>query len=113
LGAERAVFEKLEVLGQHMRPLYIKGHLDGMPINRMLIDGGACVNIMPWSMFSKLCHKEEELLKTNMMLSGFSGEVSDVKGIISKELTVRSKTVPTAFSVIDVKGRYNVLLGRD
>jgi len=29
------------------------------------------------------------------------------------ELTVRSKTVPTAFFVVDVKGRYNILLGRD
>jgi hypothetical protein len=50
-------------------------------------------------LFSKLGHKEEELLKTNMMLSGFSGEVSDAKGIISKELTVGSRTVPMAFFV--------------
>jgi hypothetical protein len=99
LGAERAVFEKPELLGQHMRALYIKGHLDGMPINRMLVDGGACINIMPWSLFSKLGHKEEELSKTNTMLIGFSGEASDAKGIISKELMVSSKTVPTAFFV--------------
>jgi hypothetical protein len=99
LGAERAIFEKLEVLGHHMRSLYIKGHLDGMPVNWMLVDGGTCINIMSWSLFSKLGHKEEELLKTNMMLSGFLGEVSDVKGIISKELTVGSRTVPMAFFV--------------
>jgi hypothetical protein len=41
------------------------------------------------------------------------GEASDTKGIVSKELTVGSKTVLTAFFVVDVKGRYNVLLGRD
>jgi hypothetical protein len=96
-----------------MRPLYIKGHLDDTMVNHMLVDGGACENIMPWSLFEKLWHKEEELLKINMMLSGFSGEASDTKGIISKELTVGSKTVPTAFFIMDVKGRYNVLLGRD
>jgi hypothetical protein len=79
----------------------------------MLVDVGACVNIMPWSLFRKLGHKEVELLKTNMMLSGFSGEASDAKGIISKELTVGSKIVPMAFFVADAKGRYNVLLGRD
>jgi hypothetical protein len=66
---------------------------------------------MPWSLFRKLGRKEEELLKTNMMLSGFSDEASDAKGIISKELIVGSKTVSTTFFVIDVKGRYNVLLG--
>jgi hypothetical protein len=48
-----------------------------------------------------------------MTLSGFSGEASDAKGIISKELTVGSKTTPTTFFVVNVKGRYNLLLGRD
>jgi hypothetical protein len=33
LGVERAVFEKLEALGEHMKPLYIKGHLNGRPVN--------------------------------------------------------------------------------
>jgi hypothetical protein len=60
-----------------------------------------------------LGHKEEELLKKNMMLSGFSGDASDAKGIISMKLTTGSKTVPATFFVVDVKGRYNVLLGRD
>jgi hypothetical protein len=48
-----------------------------------------------------------------MSLSGFSREPTEAKGIVSKELTVGSKTIPTAFFVVDVKGRYNVLLGRD
>ena len=52
-------------------------------------------------------------MKTNMGLSGFSGELSEAKGIISMELTVGSKILPTTFFVVDVKGRYNVLLGRD
>ena len=63
----------------------------------MLIDGGAGVNIMPFSVFSKLNRKESELMKTNMGLSGFSGELSEAKGVISMELTVGSKTLPTAF----------------
>ena len=79
----------------------------------MLVDGGAGVNIMPFSVFSKLNRKESELMKTNMGLSGFSGELSEAKGVISMELTVGSKTLPTAFFVVDVKGRYNILLGRD
>jgi hypothetical protein len=63
----------------------------------MLVDGGACVNIMPYAVFEKLGHKDDELMKTNMTLSGFSGEASEAKGIISKELTVGSKTIPTTF----------------
>ena len=52
-------------------------------------------------------------MKTNMGLSGFSGELSEGKGVISMELTVGSKMLPTAFFVVDVKGRYNILLVRD
>jgi hypothetical protein len=37
----------------------------------------------------------------------------EAKGIICKELMVRSKTIPTALFVLDVKGHYNVLLGPD
>jgi hypothetical protein len=66
---------------------------------------------LPCSVFEKLGHKEDELMKKNMTLSGFSGEASDAKGIISKELTVGSKTTPTTFFVVNVKGRYNLLLG--
>jgi hypothetical protein len=113
LRAAQAVFGRLEALEGHMKPLYIKGHIDGMPVNQMLVDGGACVNIMPCSLFKKLGGKENELMKTNMTLSGFSGEASEAKGIVSKELTVGSKTIPTTFFVVEVKGRYNILLGRD
>jgi hypothetical protein len=52
---------------------------------------------MPFSVFTKLGRKESELMKTNMGLSGFSGELSEAKGVIVMELTVGSKTVPTAF----------------
>jgi hypothetical protein len=48
-----------------------------------------------------------------MSLSGFSGKPAEAKGIVSKELTVGSKTLPTAFFVVEVKGRYNVPLGPD
>jgi hypothetical protein len=46
----------------------------------MLVDGGACVNIIPGQVFEKLGHKDEELLKTNMTLSGFSSKASDARG---------------------------------
>jgi len=113
LGPGRAMFEKPEKPNQHLKPLFIKGHIDGKPIGRMLVDGGAGVNIMPYSVFTKLDRKENELMKTNMGLTGFSGELSEARGIISMDLTVGSKTLPTAFFVVDVKGRYNVLLRRD
>jgi hypothetical protein len=47
LGPKEVMFEKLEETSQHMKPLYIRGHIDGRPISRMLIDGGTAVNLMP------------------------------------------------------------------
>jgi hypothetical protein len=105
LGAERAVFEKPENPCAHMKPLFIRGHLDGMPIGHMLVDGGASVNILPLSLFKKLGHVEGDLKRTNLSLSGFVGDSTEVKGIICKELMIGSKTVPTAFFVVETLQR--------
>jgi hypothetical protein len=113
LGAERAIFEKPIETGKHMKPLFIRGHLEGTPLGHMLVDGGASVNIMPWTVFKMLGHKDKDLKKTNLSLSRFIGEPAEAKWVVCKELTVGSKTIPTAFFVVDVKGRYNVLLGHD
>jgi hypothetical protein len=113
LGAKRAIFEKPENPSAHMKPLFIQGHLDKTPIGHMLVNGGADINILPLSLFKKLDHVEGDLKCTNLSLCGFAGDLMETKGIICKEVTVGSKTVPMAFFMVDVKGRYNVLLGRD
>jgi hypothetical protein len=58
------------------------------------------------AVFEKLSHNKGNLKQTNMNLSDFLGEPTEAKGIVSKELTIGSKTMPTTFSVVDVKGRY-------
>jgi hypothetical protein len=113
LGAERTVSEKPENPSAHLKPLFIWGHLDGTPIRNKLIDGGASVNILPLSLFKKLSHIEGNPKRTNPSLSGFPGDPTEAKGIIYKEVMVGSKTVPTTFFVVDMKGHYNMLLRRD
>jgi hypothetical protein len=71
LGAECAMFEKPENPGMHMKPLFIRGHLDRTPIGHMFIDGGASVNILPLSLFKKVGHIEGDLKHTNLSLSIF------------------------------------------
>ena len=48
-----------------------------------------------------------------MMLKDFEGAVSPAKGAICVDLTIGSKTLPTTFFVINGKGSYSMLLGRD
>jgi hypothetical protein len=102
LGVERVVFEKPENPGAHLKPLFIWGHLDEMLVGHMLVDGGASVNILLLSLFRKIGHIEGDLKHTNLSLSGFVGDPTEAKGIICKELMVGSKTMPTAFFVVDI-----------
>jgi hypothetical protein len=114
LGPKNAIFEKPKEPVKHLKPLFVKGHINGSPVARMLVDGGAVVNLMPYSVFKKLGLNDDDLMKTNMVLNGFEGkEKTEAKGVMSVELTVGSKTLATAFFVAEVQGNYNVILGRD
>ena len=97
-----------------MKALYVRGHINGKPISRMLVDSGAIVNLMPYSIYKKLGGTDEELIKTNMTVRGVGGgDPIGAKGVASMELTIGSKTVATAFFVSDVQGNFNLILGRD
>ena len=82
-------------------------------MNKMLVDVGASVNLMPYTTFRKLGKGLGDLLKTDMMLRDFGGNTSKTRGAINIELMIGSKTLLTTFFVIDGKGSYSLLLGRD
>jgi hypothetical protein len=113
LGPKEAMFKKLEESSQHLKPLYIQGHMDGRLISRMLVDGGATVNLMPYSVFKKLGREDDELVKTNLTLNGVGGNLMEARGVVSMELTMGSKSLTTAFFIIKVQGNYSVILGHD
>jgi hypothetical protein len=77
LGAERAIFEQLERVGEHMKPLFVRGHLDSRLLWHMMVDGGASINIMLLMVFKRLGHMEADLKRTNLSLSGFSSEPAE------------------------------------
>jgi hypothetical protein len=114
LESKQAIFEKPEdEKRQHLKALFLKGFVNGKPVIRMLVDGGAAVNLMPHTMLRKIGKSDEDLTQTDMMLVDFEGNVSPAQGAICVELTIGSKTLPTAFFVIKGRGSYNLLLGRD
>jgi hypothetical protein len=114
LGPRPVIFEKPRKKNfRHLKALYLKGYINGQPVSRMLVDTGAAVNIMPYSVLCKLGHSVRDLIKTNVTLSDFNGQTSEAQGVLSVDLTVGGKTVPTSFFVVNSKGSYTVLLGRD
>jgi hypothetical protein len=84
--------------------------VDGWPMTKMLVDGGATINVMSYAMYRKLGKGEEDLIKTDMMLKDFEGKALPAQGAINVELTIVSKTLPTTFFIINGKGSYNLLL---
>jgi hypothetical protein len=74
----------------------------------MLIDGGAVV-----------LHLQEawkggrRVVKTNLTLNGMGGNPMEAQGVVSIELTVGSKSLATAFFIIEVQDNYSFILGRD
>ena len=51
----------------------MKGFVDGKPMSKMLVDGGAFVNLMPYTTFHKLGKGPKDLIETDMMLKNFGG----------------------------------------
>jgi hypothetical protein len=113
-GPRPVIFEKpREKNYKHMKVLYLKGYINGHPVNKMLVDTGAVVNIMPYSVLHQLGHSAEDLIKTNVALSDFNGQASEAQCVLNVDLTVGGETVPTSFFIINSKSTYTVLLGRD
>jgi hypothetical protein len=68
---------------------------------------------MLYSVLRRLGHSVGDLIKTNITLSDFNGQTSKAQGVLSVDLTVGGKIIPTSFFVVNSKGSYTILLGRD
>ena len=58
----------------------MKCFVDGKPMSKMLVDGGASVNLMTYTNFRKLGKRPEDLSKTDTMLKDFGGNASKTRG---------------------------------
>jgi hypothetical protein len=113
-GPQPVIFEKpREKNYKHLKALYLKGYINGNLVNKILVDTGAGVNIISYSVLRRLGHSAEDLIKTNVTLSDFNGQASEAQDVLNVDLTVGSKTVLTSFFIVSSKSMYTVLLGRD
>ncbi|GKV01312.1 hypothetical protein SLEP1_g13873 [Rubroshorea leprosula] len=65
--ADKIVFEKPEEkMARHIRPLYINAHMDRTPINRVLVDNGAAVVVLPTCMLYKIGKFFDDLVHTKI-----------------------------------------------
>jgi hypothetical protein len=113
-GPKEDAFTKPKELVNHLKSLFVRDHIDVILIAKMLVDGEATVNLMPYSLYRKLGKRYDELVKTNMTLSGVGTDISiKAKGVKSVELTIGTKTLAVVFFVSNVERNYSLILGRD
>ena len=98
---------------RHIKPLYVRAHLNGIPVSKFLIDNGSVINVIPLRMLGALERNISDMIETKVTMSAFTREVSKTLGILLIDMTIVSKIALFAFFVTDSTTKYNILLGRD
>ncbi|CAL9025235.1 unnamed protein product, partial [Prunus brigantina] len=70
-------------MASHLKPLYVGAHFDGVLVSRVLVDTGATVDILCALIIRKLKKGSDELIPTETTVSGFRGDTTTSKGIIT------------------------------
>ncbi|KAL0362105.1 UNVERIFIED_CONTAM: hypothetical protein Scaly_1165700 [Sesamum calycinum] len=96
----------------HNRPLFVVGYVRDQKVNRILIDGGSAVNILPLRILKELGIPIDERSNNHLMIQVFNQGGQRAVGIIKMQLTMEDMVSSALFHVIDVKTSYNMLLGR-
>ena len=99
---EKAMFEKPNHhMKSHLKPLFIQAKINDVGINKVLVDGGAAVNLLPQFLLKKIGLSESDLETHNVILYNY--EVDLVVGTVKRS---------TLLLVVASKSNYNLLMGR-
>jgi len=110
----KAIFDQPhDSMKNHLKPLFIQAKVDEISINKVLVDGGAAVNLMPESLLKKIDKTDKELKPHNVVLSNYEGKAGHSFGALKVSLTVGAVVRPTLFMVVPSKVNFNLLLGRE
>ncbi|KAK2449663.1 hypothetical protein QL285_008835 [Trifolium repens] len=88
---QQATFERPDLgMKNHLKPLFIRAKVEGVGINKVLIDGGAAVNLMPLSLLPKIGKYDCDLSAHNIVLSNYEGKTGHSMGAIQVDVAVGS-----------------------
>lgn len=78
---QNAFFERPdEVMKSHLKPLFITRIVEDIPINKILVDCGATVNLMGHHLLRKIGKYDTDAKPHNMVLSNYEGKVGPLLG---------------------------------
>ncbi|CAL8989853.1 unnamed protein product [Prunus brigantina] len=96
----------------HNRPLYVTGEVGGTTINRILLDCGSAVNLIPLKTLHAIGMSARQLSPSMLTIQGFNQLGQKAMGSIALQMEIGDLYSDALFHVIDADTSYNVLLGR-
>jgi hypothetical protein len=83
---QHAVFERPDIsMMHHLKPLFIQAKINGVGVNKVLVDGGATVNLIPKSFLGKI-----RLVDSDLVLINYEGTTENSLGAVEVDLIVGS-----------------------
>jgi len=111
---QKVVFENPNgSMKSHLKIVFIPARVDDIGINKVLVDGGAAINLMPQILLRKIGKLDTDLKPLNIVLSNYEGKVGHSLGAIQVNLIVGTITKPTLFIGVPSKANFSLLLGRE
>ncbi|KAH0636032.1 hypothetical protein KY290_036427 [Solanum tuberosum] len=96
----------------HNRHLFMVGFAREKKVNRILVDGGSGINILPIRTMKELGISTTDLTDSRLMIQGFNQGGQRSIGTVKIDLTIGELQSSVWLHVIDTKTSYNILLGR-
>ena len=104
---QKVILEKPSVeMRRHIKFLYVRAHLNGRPVSKVLMDNGSVVIVMPLRMLRALGRSINDLIETKVVMSAFTGDTTYRYHHWQQNCTI-------CLFVIYFTANYNILLGRD
>lgn len=73
---DKAIFKRLDLgMQQHLKPLFIWAKVENVGVNKVLVYGGATINLMPHSLLKKIGKYDTNLRPYNTVLSNYEGKI--------------------------------------
>ncbi|CAL9024630.1 unnamed protein product [Prunus brigantina] len=102
LVAEQLCFSKTtKEMANHLKPLFITANFGGIPIPKVMVDGGAAINLLPHRLLGKMGRTEKDLISTRLTVTNFAGGITKSHGILDMDVIVGTKELKIAFFLVD------------
>ncbi|XP_026433779.1 uncharacterized protein LOC113331266 [Papaver somniferum] len=98
--------------GEHLRPLYLKTHINKQPLKRAFIDGGASINMISLHRLESLGVSRTSIKMRATTVRGFGGQTQMTMGIVHLMMKIGPIRALTPFYVLEDDTTFHVLLGR-